>query len=1177
MTSSSVINLPASSSMTIGSATASFSAAGTINCAGAFTFVCNTPNAVTLPNVNIVNGVDFGQNSTISGGATLNIQANGFVTGNAPIYASGATLAYNTGGPYNRALEWSATSGRGYPHHVLVGTTTQLNISNGTPGTSRQISGNLTINAGRVVSMQDGAGMSAALIVLGNVNVNGELRLGNAFGGDLRIGGNYNYGAAGTVFNNNRAVVFTGSTDQFVTRTGGGIVYFDFLVVDKPAGDVKLTTNSNATIISAVNNDPTIRVLQLLRGGIDLNDGTLTLEGSNAQSLTLLVSGNTRRIYTSTGTGDFRIQGSVLVGSAKFTVATETGGRLLFDNNVTVSTNVGVNFGAAGITTINSILRLDANGFVITNSPDYGASATLVYNNGSGGYKRNMEWNTDNPGSTGAGYPANIIVQNNTTVELNSLDFLAPSALGCSGNLTIDAGSTLTANALVTPFTGMAYSITVSGNLTINGSLILSTNSAGVLNVSGNWSRTGNFVQNDRNVNFFGATDATLSATGGQNFSFMTLAKTGAFRLTVNDNVAITDTLGLLSGKLTLNNRGISIVSTAVKTARIGISTMVPSDITYTGTNGKFFIQRYVPARRSWRLVTAPFRGTGSSINTTWQEDQAADFSTVSAAATSVAADTSAGFGTQITGGSLPNGFDLGQFNNASLKYFSAGSWLNFTTDTRATSANSREGWMLFVRGDRKNYGQITTANKPATITTLRPRGEIHLGSKAITSSGLTVVGNPYASAVDFTTTQKTGALATTNTYTMWDPYLNGSSGNGAFVTLTWNGSTFLRTIPGTANASPSSIDNRFIPSGAAVLVDFGTGGTLTFREADKASATSTLAFRPVTNPMLHTVLYTVQNDSVQYPSDGNIVLFDQGFANTVDRDDAVKVNNFSENFSMARNNLLLSVERRKMPSPFDTIHYVLRNARLKNYRLSLMMQGIEAPPGTALYLEDTYLKRKQPLRLNDSCAYDFRVTADSGSYSVRRFRLVVEPLVQFVGLRAAYSGNDNRISWRIASPVDARYLIERSTDGAVFSVLDSIPGSTALQSPLDFSYLDVEPAPAVYYYRIRCIGAHDVQLSSNVVKLVRTKSVSPVYIYPNPVSGSRFNLQMNRMPGGTYQLRLFNPSGQVLLRRTIRHESGTASYPIMLPSILVPGAYRLAVSGPQQWQTSLPILVEGD
>jgi hypothetical protein len=225
------------------------------------------------------------------------------------------------------------------------------------------------------------------------------------------------------------------------------------------------------------------------------------------------------------------------------------------------------------------------------------------------------------------------------------------------------------------------------------------------------------------------------------------------------------------------------------------------TDITYAGAEGYFFVQRYLPARRSWRLVTAPFDVTGSrSIGEAWQERTSPllglDYSTPAATTASQGADSiSANFGTMITGGTTANGFDQSPTNNSGVKSYLAGAWVT-PANINSTAVNSKEGWMLFVRGDRKNFGQITTQFKTPTITTLRPRGQIYLGNKTINSTGVTVVGNPYAAAVDYTTLTKGGALAGTNTYTMWDPYLGGAFGAGAFVTLTWTGAAFAKSIP---------------------------------------------------------------------------------------------------------------------------------------------------------------------------------------------------------------------------------------------------------------------------------------------------------------------------------------------------------------------------------------------
>jgi hypothetical protein len=118
--------------------------------------------------------MDFGNTlSTIQG--TLQIALGGFVTGNPATYATGSTLRYFSGSAYGRGLEWSATSGPGYPYHVDIdenGTVTTLDLSNG-GSAIRQIAGNLNLNQGGNLTMN---AMSNALIVKGNVNIGGASR-----------------------------------------------------------------------------------------------------------------------------------------------------------------------------------------------------------------------------------------------------------------------------------------------------------------------------------------------------------------------------------------------------------------------------------------------------------------------------------------------------------------------------------------------------------------------------------------------------------------------------------------------------------------------------------------------------------------------------------------------------------------------------------------------------------------------------------------------------------------------------------------------------------------------------------------------------------------------------------------------------------------------------------------
>lgn len=98
--------------------------------AGTFTFsgTGTVTGTIGFNDVNISGGVNFGSSGSSTINGTLTINSGGFVNTNAPIYASGSTLKYNSGGTYGRGTEWSATSSAGYPHHVQISNGTTLNL-----------------------------------------------------------------------------------------------------------------------------------------------------------------------------------------------------------------------------------------------------------------------------------------------------------------------------------------------------------------------------------------------------------------------------------------------------------------------------------------------------------------------------------------------------------------------------------------------------------------------------------------------------------------------------------------------------------------------------------------------------------------------------------------------------------------------------------------------------------------------------------------------------------------------------------------------------------------------------------------------------------------------------------------------------------------------------------------
>ena len=211
---------------------------------------------VNFPTVTIAGGVDFGSASNIV--TSLQFNSGAFINTNAPTYGIASTLIYNTTGTYGRNLEWSATTGKGYPNHVLVqnGTTVDL-AANGFA--DRAIAGNLNlgvVGAASAGSLSMGA-TTNKLTVGGNIVIGGNtsgtsvLTLSSAIGGDIYLSGNWDTKTNGSYASSTRAVFFQGTGTSTVTTIGAAT--FDYLFINKTSGGTvslanDMTVNNNLTL-----------------------------------------------------------------------------------------------------------------------------------------------------------------------------------------------------------------------------------------------------------------------------------------------------------------------------------------------------------------------------------------------------------------------------------------------------------------------------------------------------------------------------------------------------------------------------------------------------------------------------------------------------------------------------------------------------------------------------------------------------------------------------------------------------------------------------------------------------------------------------------------------------------------------------------------------------------------
>jgi len=182
--------------------------------------------------------------------------------------------------------------------------------------------------------------------------------------------------------------------------------------------------------------------------------------------------------------------------------------------NGTLTLNNGIDIAVANALTVNGTLRINANGFVNTNSPIYGAASTLQYSTG-GVYGRGFEWRALGVGTIGVtpGYPNNVTIPTANTV-LDYINGAASGAVGIkamAGSLTISSATAALHMNYGSVSAGGA--LIVGGNVSVTGTLTLGQAAGDDIKIGGNVTvNTGGVFNGNGRAVFFTGTTQTVSA-----------------------------------------------------------------------------------------------------------------------------------------------------------------------------------------------------------------------------------------------------------------------------------------------------------------------------------------------------------------------------------------------------------------------------------------------------------------------------------------------------------------------------------------------------------------------------------------------------------------------------------------------------------------------------------------
>ncbi|MCW3094106.1 MAG: C-terminal target protein [Ferruginibacter sp.] len=680
----------------------------------------------------------------------------------------------------------------------------------------------------------------------------------------------------------------------------------------------------------------------------------------------------------------------------------------------------------------------------------------------------------------------------------------------------------------------------------------------------------------------------TITNAGTFNVTLGTLAFNGNFSQSLSGNMLFANTLKnlVVSNNLVINNASdnflnltgdlsfgdvdnktlttgdnLILVSTAVSTARV-------ADITNNGINngnkviGKAAVQRYLPARRSWRLFTAPV-ARGGTVFDNWQNGGVFQ----------------AGKGTYVSGPgatspSGPNGLDWSPLNNASLK---AGSVPVLDTRIARLSKNSADTsdnipYFIFARGDRD---PVNTNPANSNITTLTSVGQLQTGRQTFAASSaagaFTLIGNPYASPVDFA---KIGRNNVSNRFYAWDPYLNAEQGGYVIFDDVNNTGTYSYT---SSNLTP------ILQSGQAfyaITINNGPASVV-FQENTKTASNNLQAYRTASRPTsFRANLYYVNEMNALVLLDGTLALFDNNFSKGTDKQDALKMENIKEMLSLQRDSIALGIERRPIPAMDDTLFLLLTKTTPRRYRLGFEPGNLDT--NLVTYLEDRYTGKKIQLSAAGASVYDFDITLDKNSAMPGRFRilfkpLTAKPLIISNHIIAFSKGGNIEVAWEVDNDINAsRYEVEKSANLTSFVKVNSTVAGAQGRSLASYKWLDENPFKGNNYYRIRCVDASGNFVYSKTVLVTFNPAKESISISPNPVTDNIIRADFNDMPAGVYNLKLLNNFGQVVFTSiTTRQVAGSWKQTLRPAVRLTPGIYQLKVTVGGKQTQAIKLIVE--
>ena len=648
------------------------------------------------------------------------------------------------------------------------------------------------------------------------------------------------------------------------------------------------------------------------------------------------------------------------------------------------------------------------------------------------------------------------------------------------------------------------------------------------LNVAGNFAVNGGVftASNNSVITFDGTSTQSLSTTSSLKFPYVIFTNNGTKTLTSgNFQVAPTGVLTLDPGTNLNANGHLTLMSDASGSARVEAIAASSSII------GNVKVQRYLTGGdkamyRTYRMLSSPIYDNGNASNRTYSYAQFIN-------------------SIIITGdGGAANGFDESTYNSPSAWTYNSGAYVALPNIN--TSLSVGKGAYLFYRGDRSNpVDKMTPPFVDPESFAMTFEGTLNQQDVNVSlSNGYNLVGNPYASSIDWNSAGIVKSNLLNNVIRIWNPNTK--------TYATYDGSIGV----------PAGVGSNIIPAGQGFFVQSANAsGSLTFTEDAKvgAKAPVLLLSAPVQGSLvLQKVSVAPDQSHLAVPrAELRLVLKNQG--NQFEEETAVVFQsgksaqyNASEDVSYIKE----SVEQKVFLSSFSSdsrklvINYmpeISEGSLVKfdidklngtgNYQLQVKYKDV--PTGYLVKLNDNFLGTSASISNGGTHTFSVDVN-NTASFGADRFSVSFENPgvlpVTYASFNVAKVNQGVSVKWKtLVESNNTKFVVERAGDDYKYVKLHT---ELAKGNNSSYSFIDNSPLLGNNYYRLLQIDNNGAENTTQPKVINYNGAVNGtldiVAIFPNPVVSS-FTVKYNgSLKANQQTLKIVNATGQVMLSKTV-------------------------------------------